>query len=299
LAVVSFLFIIVWSYIKEKGYRLRRLFVVLLVFITLTDLFRFGWKFTPFVSGKYFFPHTGIISFLEKEPQPFRVAVLDDRIFPPNVLSYYGIETVDGYDPVYSKRYAEYLKALDTGKVGPTGSPGFQRIVSVHNVSSPLLKSLNVKFYITFNELVQPNFKKVFSEGNTLVYEDTSFVPRVYFASSVRYSASDSNTLRMMLDVLPVDPYMAILDEKDKNPESNARDFSQDSMQFMEYSGYSMKLKTRTSGDRLLVLSQKFDPSLRVTVDAKKVLPLRVNYLFTGIRLTRGEHVISLKYSPI
>ena len=59
LAVVSFLFIIVWSYIKEKGYRLRRLFVVLLVFITLTDLFRFGWKFTPFVSGKYFFPHTG------------------------------------------------------------------------------------------------------------------------------------------------------------------------------------------------------------------------------------------------
>lgn len=297
LAVVSFIFIIFWSYIKGKGYRLRRLLVFLFLVITVIDLFRFGWKFTPFVSGKYFFPHTALISFLELLPKPFRVAVLDDRILPSNVLSYYGIESVDGYDPIYGKRYAEYLQALDTTEVET--SPAFQRIVSVHNVSSLLLKLLNVKFYITFNEISLPNFKKVFSEGDTLVYEDTTFVPRAYFASSVRYSASDPDTLKTMLDILPSDSFVAILDDKDKIPESNTKDSTQDSIQFMEYSGSSMKLKSSTVGDRLLVLLQKFDPSLRVAVDSRKVFPIRVNYMFTGIRIAKGEHFISLSYSPL
>ncbi|MBI5613846.1 YfhO family protein [Candidatus Gottesmanbacteria bacterium] len=297
LTVVSFVFIVFWLYIKEKGYRFRRVFVVLMLAIILTDLFRFGWKFTPFVSGKYFFPNTSLISFLQSVPKPFRVAVLDDKIFPPNVLSYYGIESVDGYDPVYGQRYTEYLHVLDTTEVG--AFPAFQRIVSVRNMSSVLLKLLNVKFYITFNEISLPNFKKVFSEGNTLVYEDTTFMPRAYFASSVRYSSSDFDTLKTMLNVIPGDTFVSILEEKDKKILPDTYDLTKNSLRFMEYSGYSMKIKTQTKGDQLLVLSQKFDSSLRVTVDTKRVIPLRVNYMFTGVRIPRGEHIISLKYSPI
>ncbi len=58
--------------------RWNTLFTFLIIAVTMFDLFRFGWKFTPFTPAEFFFPTTKAISFLQGQKRPFRVMSLDD-----------------------------------------------------------------------------------------------------------------------------------------------------------------------------------------------------------------------------
>jgi uncharacterized membrane protein YfhO len=297
LSAVSLIGITTWKFFAEKTNRLRELFAVLTLILITADLFRFGWKFLPFTSKEYFFPRTKLISFLESQTKPFRVVVLDDRIFPPNVLSYYGIESVDGYDPIYEKRYSRFLRALDSKDIEPPLA--FERIVTVRNISSPLIRLLNVRYYITFDTLSDQKFKEVFSEGETRVYEDITFVPRAYFATSLKNVSTENEILQLMVQNQESGSYaLALADKNDKKTESSFAVIG-NTIQFIEYTGYSMKVKAKAKEDGFLVFSQKFDSSLRVTLDGNRILPMRVNYLFTGISVPKGDHEIFLTYSPL
>jgi len=160
-------------FIGHRFQLLRFAVVVFLLCVTVFDLLRFGWKFTPFTSIEYFFPETGITQFLQAQPKPFRIMSVDVRIMPPNVSAYYGIETIEGYDPIYS---AEYEKLFAT--VANMSVPyGFNRILTTKNIDSPLLPQLNVRFVLSLEDISRPFLTKVFQEGETRVYEYTSVGP--------------------------------------------------------------------------------------------------------------------------
>lgn len=152
------------------GIRFKRIALVLLLGLTIFDLLRFGWKFTPFTPVEYFFPETRITQFLLSQPKPFRIMSVDARIMPPNVSAYYGIETIEGYDPIYS---AQYEKLFAT--VSNISTPyGFNRILTTKNIDSPLLPQLNVRYVLSLEDIRRPFLTKVFQEGETRVYEYTS-----------------------------------------------------------------------------------------------------------------------------
>src|SRR3989344_1464568 len=99
----------------------------LLLLVAAADLLRFAQKFTPFSPKEYFYPQTQTISFLEDNLGDYRYMTTDRRLLPPNAGIMYGLATIEGYDPLYLKSYAEVVTEMEGGIPGTIAS--FNRII--------------------------------------------------------------------------------------------------------------------------------------------------------------------------
>lgn len=152
------------------------LLLTLYSLLSILDLFRFGWKFTPFSPKEYLYPITPAIKFLQNNMRENdRYMTLDRRILPPNANIMFGLKSIEGYDPIYSREYAKKITEMETGQ--KTGkSLSFGRIVRPANYKSPVTKELNVKYVLSLKDIEDPILIKVFQEGETRVYEIVSNV---------------------------------------------------------------------------------------------------------------------------
>ena len=94
-----------------------KIVIAAIVLVTVFELFRFGYKFNSFSKFSWIFPQTETISFLQNQPRPFRVMILDRRIFEGNTSSVYHLEQVGGYDPLFLKDYAKLVSSWDSNRV--------------------------------------------------------------------------------------------------------------------------------------------------------------------------------------
>lgn len=87
-------FIISWT-LRNKKY-----IYLLILIVVVSDLFRFGWKYDPFVKKDFVFPNTREISFLQQDKDYFRVDRENGPVLPPNTWEDYLLRSASGYDPV-------------------------------------------------------------------------------------------------------------------------------------------------------------------------------------------------------
>jgi hypothetical protein len=257
---------------------------IVLVGLVAFDLLRFAWKFTPFSPPEYFFPQTQVIEFLQKQPKPFRVMSMDDRILPPNTSAYFGIESIEGYDPLYSSRYEQFFRALALGTMDEATAQG-SRILTMHNIDSPFLPLLNVKYVLALEDLSSELLRPVFREGEVRVYEYVAALPRVYFAQKIsneRGMVEDPTitTVEAPIDVLSVPAEAA------------------EAVTIETYTDNHMTVRAFAANPRLLVIASPYDAGWRVWVNGKRHAPLRVNFLFFGVVVPAGENVVEFSYAP-
>ena len=156
-----------------------------LVFLTVFDLFRFGWKYTPFSPPQWIFPETKTTKFLQKDNSLFRIMSTDRRLIPANFSSAYHLQTIAGYDPLYLRDYAKLITELESGNKNSIAS--FNRIIEPANYKSEIADKLNVKYILALQDLDSDKLEKVFQEGETRVYYNKNYLPRTA-ADIISYS---------------------------------------------------------------------------------------------------------------
>lgn len=276
----------------QKTARTKSMWLFFLIIVIVFDLFRFGWKYTPFTPVSYFFPDTNVISFLKSQPRPFRVMSLDDRILPPNTGAYYGIETIEGYDPIAPSRYEDFLVAFERGKADITRPTGFNRIYTAHNIDSLLLRYTNVRYVLSLSEIVRPYLRLVMREGETRVYEYTRGLPRAYLADTVRMEKSPQLTLSALFD--PEQSLVGVI--------ANGADLlslplrADEVASISSYTENRVEIQVTAVNPRLLVVLNRYDPRWRVTIDGVSQPVFQANYLFMGVRVSPGTHRVILSY---
>mgnify|MGYP001565539481 CR=1 FL=1 len=267
---------------------------IVIVMIVAFDLMRFGWKFTPFTPKEYFFPQTSVIEFLERQEKPFRVLSTDSRLLPPNVAAYYGIEDVSGYDPIASNDYEAFMAALSRGKPDISPPYGFNRIVETGNVSSPLVRLLNVRYVLSLSDTSDPRLVKVHEEGETRVYEFINALPRVYLVNELIVDTSRENIIKTLYDPTFDPTTTAVVAQ---NLQIDPSILSEDEfVHITDYSYQSVKLVATVSRTRFLVIGNRRDPRWHVYMDDKEVPTYRTNFLFFGIVMPVGAHTITVQY---
>lgn len=147
----------------------RKIAIIILLALTIFDLARFAIKFESFSQPEWLYPETQITKFLEEKAKSevFRVAALDDRIFPPNFSTHYKIQMVSGYDSIFLRNFAQFISP----------SANFNRIIVPKDPT--LFNFLNVKYILSFDDLNNPDYQLVLTEGQTKVYENKKVLPRV------------------------------------------------------------------------------------------------------------------------
>ena len=274
-----------------KKFKATYLVGILFIGITAVDLLRFGWKFTPFTPREYFFPETQIISFLERQEKPFRVMSLDKRILPPNVSAYYGIETIEGYDPLISGRYEELMAAVARGKPDIAPPFGFNRIITLENIDSPVLPIFNVRYVLTLEDIERPFLKKVLQEGETRVYENSRALPRVYFISEVLWVDNKEQAIQNMFDPL-FDPETTAIAEGAAKGERDFKNLVNGTVNITSYLPGKIVLETNTAKESFLIISESYRSDWNVRIDGVLSKLVRINYNFMGLLVSGGAHTV-------
>lgn len=262
-----------------------------IIVITVFDLFRFGWWFTPFTNPSYLYPQTYMIQFLEKQERPFRFMSMDSRILPPNFSGVYGIETVSGYDPVYSKLYAQFASAWIKGKPDTELVP-FNRIVEPTDAQSKLADLLNVQYVASFDELDSEKLVKVFEEGSTKLYKNMTALPRAYFVDSVETAKNDNDAIHKLFTTTFDVKKKAVILKNISLTQQPVND--QEYVTITNYSPNRIEMSTKTDIERLLVVSNLFYPTWHASIDNKPTEIYQTDYVIQGVVVPQGEHTVTL-----
>lgn len=284
IVLLIFLFIRKWIYVLP----------ILAIGIVSFDLFRFGWKFTPFTPVSYFFPTTKAVLFLQSQSKPFRVMSLDNRIMPPNVNAYFGIESIEGYDPVYDSRYEEFIAALNRKEPNIAPPFGFNRIITSPTIDSPLLPILNVKYILTLEDLRRDDVELVYREGNTRIYWYNKALPRIYPVETIVQARSKQEVIQVLYDPSFRAATTAVV-EQPVDMLSTPMGI-EEGIEILAYDSSRIRVGTRFLNNRFVVIANMYDPGWRATIDGKPTPIYRTNYVFQGVVVSGGNHTLELSY---
>lgn len=286
---VSTLVLLSFQLYKKK--KTTNLFVLLFIAIILFDLFRFGWKFTPFTKSEYLFPNTQVLEFLQKQKGVFRIATTDSRILPPNFSAMYGLESIEGYDPLYLFNYAQFIAFNERSDHGITPPFNFNRIITPRNLSSQAIDFLNVKYVLSLDDVNSSKFKKVFQSGLTKVYENTKVLPRAFFVNKIVFYKNESDMVEKMIN-----------NDFSKSAvmgwgEIGGSEFSVGKATIVKHSPNKIIIETENKGDGYLITSDTYYPSTRVTIDGQDHSSgfLPANIAFRGIFVPAGKHTVTFE----
>jgi hypothetical protein len=151
-------------------FKISKIFFPAIFLLIFFDQSRVFWKFNTFADQKYIFPDTKITTYLQNDLKNgfFRISSLSDAIMPPNFSAFYGIPSIDGYDPLYFSSYADLIRS---GK-----NAGFNRIIRLDYPDRHLFEELKVKYFLTFSDFSGlKDFELVLTEGITKLYKYTKF----------------------------------------------------------------------------------------------------------------------------
>ncbi len=276
---------------KVQG-KAKQIALIAIMALTVFDLFRFFAKFTPFTDANYLFPQTKVISFLQHHLGNSRIMETDTRLLPPNFTVMYKIQTVDGYDPLYLKRYGEFIAASERGKPDIAPPFGFNRIITPQKYNSVPMQLLNVKYILTMNDIQEAGLRKVVQEGQTRVYETMNSLPKVYFVKKVLMVANKKRAIEAIFsqEFLPVGSTAVI--EKSDSATSVLFDNTSALADIVEYDANKVVVKTTNAQSGFLVLSDVYYPTWHALIDGKEANIYITDFTLRGIMVPPGKHTI-------
>jgi hypothetical protein len=271
--------------------RMKFIGIIGIVALVAFDLIRFGQKFTPFTDSSYFFPTTKILSYLSEQQKPFRVLALDDRVLPPNVSTYYGIETPAGYDPLYSKYFEEFVASNNGRKPLPI-EYNFNRIVIPTLSESPLFPLFNIKYLVSLSEVRSQSVVLRMREGNTYLYEVIDPSPRAFFVNDVKYESDSQNLFKKMftLDLRKIAVVSEMILFMNKTTDTEGV------VEFTTYGDSFFSLQTNVESDKFLVVTNSYYPHWRAYIDGIPTHIFRTDNAFQGIIVPSGIHAVRFQY---
>jgi len=259
----------------------------LLILIAVFDLLRFSLKFNPFTQKNYLFPLTSTIAFLQKNIGNYRIMTADSRILPPNFSTIYKLQGVDGYDPLYLRRYGELIAASERGEANISPPFGFNRIITPHNYSSEIINLLGVKYVLSLTDINDANLIKLFQEGETRVYENKKVLPRAFFVTKVIVENNKQQAIKVLFDNQKSLKDTAVVE--DFNPFDN---FATGTVKIAKYENNRVVIETENQSSGFLVLTDSFYPAWHASVDGKETKIYLTDFNLRGVVVPAGKHLV-------
>ncbi len=245
---------------------------VLILIILVADLFRFGWKYIPFVNKNLVYPSTPIIDYLKQQPGIFRVEKERGALLPPNTWAAYRLQSTSGYEPLAFDRYTTfYNQTLNFAPVGSNSS----RYSELDYFDAQKLGEANVRYLIAFKydkqykitsdgTFLNPkinikDWKKVDEENNIVLLENQKFQPRFRF--------SDNSDSKSSINVISYQPNQILISYSSSVPNN-------------------------------IILTNTWDTGWKAQLNSKNIPVNIYNQTFQSIPVPAGNNNINIYYSP-
>lgn len=276
---------------------LRKKFLIyMLCIIAVLELFRYGWKYTPFSSPDLVFPGTPSLSYFKDENKPFRISGGD--VVPMNMLVPYDIETVSGYDAVFPIWWARLNKAISSGN-STTGNLSYYSVFEQYgNHWFDLLNNkylfVNVREHLFSQVEKNSKFEKVFQDRSVAIFKDKNVLPRAFIVSDWEMRSGEDALTALIDPNFPVDKEIVI-----ESPVNfNKSDIVNSNVSYEFYSPERSLIDVKTDHDGFLFVSDAWYPGWIAKIDGLEEPIFRADYAFRAVAVSEGVHKVEFIYSP-
>lgn len=288
-----------------KKYKLNILLISLFVLLVL-DLGRYFLKFNPFISNNLIFPTTPSLEFLQKQKGLFRVGREHAEVLPPNTWIAYKLQTYEGYDPIYLNQYGKFMRFLNGGDIRTGSSTRYAEVAS--NYSSSYLDAVNTRYLIAIlrddkgqipgdllnYKLKESNYKLVFKDKSSAVLENPNSLDRVYLAKKIQ-TVSTQNIENILMNDKYFDPRVMVFLSEDLKVSKVS---GTGKASIIHYSPGTVKIKTDTPSDEVLILADQYEEGWKAKIDGKETPISPANLIFRAIKIPAGSHEVVFRYRP-
>lgn len=269
--------------------------LILIFFLGVFELFRFGWKFTSFSKRELIYPDTPVITFLKEQDKPFRMLAVDTM--PVNFQMAYGFETIGGYEtmrPMFMSKLIAFINSENL-KASPASRYGI-----IDNETSRILDLVNTKYFLVLKEngeipvkFMGNRFESVFEDRSTAILENKDSLPRAFMVYDWEV-VEDGNVLTGLLQQDFRDKIYL-----DKKVYLNLAKFStRQSVSYLYYDYQRSILDVDTGSAGILFISDSYYPGWKAYVDGVETEIIRANYAFRAIPIEHGRHTVEFVYKP-
>lgn len=282
----------------------------LIVVVLVVDFVTFGAGFHPAVDPALLDHVPPVIKFLQQDTSLWRYVtftpfnpdntLVTTKTMFPNVGMFYGFQSVDGYDSLFTLQYVDYM-ALIEGQ----GELQYNQIASFHkqsSLNSPLTDLLNVKYVITEVEIDSPKYPLVYKNNAVRVYENLGAMPRVFtLPISATLEADDFGAAVQTYDpryYVILDAGVSDLDVQFPQPAISVR------QSVSSYASNRVCVKASVFEPSWLMLTDSYFPGWKASVqrdgkeEGQEVEIYRVDGNFRGVLLEPGAWTVCFKYNP-
>lgn len=294
--------LLVWWSLRQAGSLTQALALALV----LADLGIYTTSYTPTANRRLYQYRPQVTSALRGDGQLFRKATV--LIQPNDVVNraaqetlamswgmVHGVEDINGFNSLQPRRYTDYLFGPEATDV----SYGYLRNAALFQPDSAILSSLNVRYVLVpRGEAIDlgQHLRPVFQNANVTVFENTLVYPRAYFVERVRTEV-DPHKVLQQVTAPGFDGRREALLESTEAP-SLGRATTPAVARAIRKSPNELRVATSTGEPRLLVVSEMHFPGWRAYVDGVEAPIYRANYLFRGVVVPTGHHVVTFVYRP-
>ncbi len=315
---VSVLTLIVMFYLLKKNKGLIFLTTLLVAVLVFHQYYFF--KKTLYVTddNHFIFSETKVIEYLKKNSALGRtIGVGEAQIFP-NFLLPFHLFSSDGLDPVFPRRYGEFMNVAN-GRSFTTDIPRiearlfFEKTEDFSNKNKlRTLTFLGIKYLIAPSKttesksfiLPENQFKKVYDDDKVAIWENKKVLPRCWLSINPIVREKPEDILNTLFSD-DFDPEKSVILEQ-KIPEGTSEvNGSPGTVQIVAYSSDSMKIKTNTDKTSLLFCTENYYPGWKVRIDPSaspgqaETKLYRADYTFRAVSVPKGSHEIVFEYQPL
>ncbi len=278
-------------------------FALLLVAISVMDLYHFGHRFMVAGSPDIFEVQEGLLHLLKRAEKP------GARVIPPadgrvgNYLSLFDLTQPGGYDIFIDGRVAEFLNRSQNRN--PESFLSIERL----RRGSRLLHRLGAEYLVASSPLKNggnrsvrgfEGFRYVEEDSGYYLYRDPAPDPRAALVHEVTVVA-EKETLFATLESADFDMRRRTLVEEALPPEfppPAPAGSGVESVSISEYTPNRVELDATAASDAVLVLSDTYMPGWHASVDGREAPILRANAVMRAVPVPKGSHHIVMWYRP-
>ena len=301
-----------WIHRKRRIWFAHGVVVILLLVMSAEGMY-YARRYLPMLPQKKVMPWDGFSNLFSDDQELFRVAPAGRWTFNYGWASMVDWQIITGYDSYNLNHYRDYFDLL-TGYVPSTKRP--RAWMDMTHLERPdLLDALNVKYVISRTdislppnhfELIDQRSVPVFEfygpldealrEDKLFVYRNQHFLQRAYWASRV-LTVSDEPTARKLVSQVDVSQTAVVVHGKSVDRSRVPSDL--DEVDLVDsHAGY-LKLRTHSTSNRYLVISEGWHPGWRATLDALPVDIHQTNLALLGLWVPAGTHDLELQFRPM
>jgi hypothetical protein len=211
----------------------------------------------------------------------------------------HGVWMTTDYEPLCDRRQDRWIRFL--------GVPDLPLsvcylVLPLTSATQPFLRLAGVRFYLVADQENRPSpevlagWRPLRHADGVSLYEDPHALPRAFVVGRVEVEPDPERVLERMrsADLAKI----ALVEEPLPEPLAASDAQEPGHATIVLYEPNRVAVRTASDAGGLLVLTDRWFPGWRARVDGRPVAILRTDYLYRGVAVPAGEHVVEFIYHP-